>query len=76
MQFWDGLSSQAPPLKELQESSAEEEIAGKYRGSYGGHLLFRPVGLLMVTRVAMDLRSSMDLNDNSNGFGTDLSHSH
>ncbi len=65
VQFWDGLSSQAPPLKELQESSAEEEIAGKYRGSYGGHLLFRPVGLLMVTRVAMDLRSSMDLNDNS-----------
>ena len=65
VEFWNSLSSQFPPLKELQESSAEEKIAGKYRGSYGGHLLFRPVGLLLVTRVAMDFRVIMNLNDNS-----------
>lgn len=65
VQYWDGLSGQFPPLTELRESSAEEKVAGKYRGSHGGHLLFRPVGLLLITRVAVDLRSSMGLSDNS-----------
>ena len=65
LQFWDGLSGQFPPLAELRESSAEAKVAGKYRGSHGGHLLFRPVGLLLVTRVAVDLRSSMGLSDES-----------
>ena len=65
VQFWDGLSRPFPPLTELRESSAEEKVAGKYRGSHGGHLLFRPVGLLLVARVAVDLRSSMGLSDNS-----------
>ena len=62
-EFWDGLSGQFPPLTELRESSAEAKVAGKYRGSHGGHLLFRPVGLLLVTRVAVDLRSSIGLSD-------------
>ncbi len=65
VQFWDGLSRQFPPLTELRESSAEEKVAGKYRGSHGGQLLFRPVGLFLVTRVAVDLRSSMSLSDNA-----------
>ena len=65
MQFWDGLSGQFPPLTELRESSAEAKVAGKYRGCHGGHLLFRPVGLLLVTRVAVDLRSSKGLSDNA-----------
>ena len=64
-QFWNDLSCQFLPLKELRESSAEEKVAGKYRGSHGGHLLFRPVGLLLVIRVAVDLRSSMGLGDNA-----------
>ncbi len=64
VKFWDGLSDQFPPLTELRESSAEAEIAGKYRSTHGGHLLFRPVGLLLVTRVAVDLRSSMGLSEN------------
>ena len=65
VQFWDDLSRQFPPLTELRESSAEEKVAGKYRGSRGGHLLFRPVGLLLVTRVAVDLRSIMGLSDSA-----------
>ena len=64
VKFWDGLSDQFPPLTELRESSAEAETAGKYRSTHGGHLLFRPVGLLLVTRVAVDLRSSMGLSEN------------
>ena len=64
-QFWDGLSCQFPPLTELRESSAEEKVAGKYRGPHGGHLLFRPVGLLLITRVAVDLRSNMALSDSA-----------
>ena len=65
MQYWDGLSGQFPPLTELRESSAEEKVTGKYRGSHGGHLLFRPVGLLLVTRVIVDFRSSIGLNDDA-----------
>lgn len=63
VQFWDDLSCQFPPLIDLRESSAEAKVAGKYRGSHGGHLLFRPIGLLLITRVAVDLRSIMGLSD-------------
>lgn len=45
VQFWEGLSRQFPPLGELRESPVEQKVAGKYRDSHGGHLLFRPVGL-------------------------------
>ena len=63
VKFWDGLCHEFPPLIELRQSSAEEKVAGNYRGSHGGHLLFRPVGLLLITRVVMDLRSIMGLSD-------------
>ena len=65
VKFWDGLSCHFPPLMELRETTTEEKVAGRYRGSHGGHLLFRPVGLLLVARVAVDLRSSMGLSDSS-----------
>ena len=63
VRFWDDLSDQFPPLTELRNSSAEEKVAGNYRNSRGGHLLFRPVGLLLAARVVMDLRSIMGMSD-------------
>lgn len=42
--FWDQLVKAFPPLREVQDQPPG--AAGKYRNRDGGHLLFRPVGLL------------------------------
>ena len=60
-QFWDRLCRHFDPLKELRDSSPEDKVAGKYRSPHGGHLLFRPVGLLLIARVAADLHSVMGM---------------
>lgn len=50
--LFDGLKKTFPPLSELADSRPDEEVSFKYRNrSEGGHLLFRPVGLLMVISV-------------------------
>jgi len=51
-ELWDGLVSAFPPLKELSASEPEDEVSFKYRNrNTGGHLIFRPVGLLMIISV-------------------------
>ena len=60
-EFWDALCFNFACLKELRDSSPEENVAGKYRSSGGGDLLFRPVGLMLIGRVFSDLRSSADI---------------
>ncbi len=51
-ELWDGIVSKFEPLKELLASTPEEEISFRYRNrNVGGHLIFRPVGLLMVVSV-------------------------
>ena len=59
--FWDALCGKFASLEELRDSSPNDDIAGKYRSSDGGDLLFRPVGLMLIGRVFADLRSSMDM---------------
>ena len=52
VELWDSTVSAFPPLKELLASPPEEEVSFKYRNrSTGGHLMFRPVGLLMIISV-------------------------
>lgn len=51
IEFWLLLIESFPPLQELRDSEPADEVAGRYRHSQGGHLLFRPVGLLIVARV-------------------------
>ena len=61
VELWDVLISVFPPLRELADSSPEEEVSFTYRNrSTGGHLLFRPVGLNMVVTA---IRHLMDLGD-------------
>jgi DNA sulfur modification protein DndB len=57
VEFFEILAQHFKPLRELAESEPGDKVAGKYRHSEGGHLLFRPIGLLMVVRV---LRRLMD----------------
>lgn len=51
-QLWDGLVAHFPVLDQLLASDPADEVAFEYRNrSSGGHLMFRPVGLLMVISV-------------------------
>jgi len=49
--LWDTLIEHNPPLGEMSDSSPAQQVAATYRGEHGGHLLFRPVGLLLAIRV-------------------------
>ena len=49
--FWDTLVKYFPPLSETLTSKPENNIAGHFRNRNGGHLLFRPVGLLIIAQV-------------------------
>ena len=56
--FWDTMIEYFPSLGEVQESQPEENIAGRYRHREGGHLLFRPVGLLIIAHVVRQAKDS------------------
>ena len=60
--LWDILAKNIAPLKELLDSDPGEEIAGKYRNNQGGHLFFRPVGLLLcIKTIKLLIDSKMNL---------------
>ena len=45
--LWNTYAKYFQPIREIAESDAKSRVAGKYRTSNGGHLLFRPIGLLI-----------------------------
>jgi len=51
VELWDLIQAYFPEVKRLAESEKNQEVAAEYRGSHGGHLLFRPIGLVLVIRV-------------------------
>lgn len=55
--FWDIYCRNFPELMELANSLPSENIASRFRQG-GGHLLFRPLGLLVSVRVVRDLMDS------------------
>lgn len=57
-EFWQLLTEYFPSLQDIGNNKSSEEVAGRYRHDQGGHLLFRPVGLLMVVRVLRRLVDS------------------
>src|SRR3712207_7582861 len=51
------------PLQEVSVSDPSDNIAAKYRHRDGGHLLFRPIGLMIVIQVVrwlINLEISLD----------------
>ena len=56
--FWNTMIEYFPPLGEVQVSQPGEDIAGRYRHRKGGHLLFRPVGLLIIAHVVRQAKDS------------------
>jgi DNA sulfur modification protein DndB len=61
--YWSEMLDAFPELRELRDSHPNDRVAAKYRNENGGHLLFRPVGLVMVARVVRHLmnKESLDL---------------
>ncbi|HZH31870.1 MAG TPA: DNA sulfur modification protein DndB [Pyrinomonadaceae bacterium] len=60
--YWNLLKANIPEYKELFASKPEEQVAGKYRGTKGGHLMFRPIGqkaFASAVRIMMDRGLSM-----------------
>jgi DNA sulfur modification protein DndB len=49
--FWDLMIENFAPLSELSKSKPAEMVTAKYRSHEGGHLLFRPIGLIMTITV-------------------------
>ena len=48
-------------LNEFFTAGNTESVVKKYRGNHGGHVLFRPIGLEIVTRVVARLTKDMEL---------------
>jgi DNA sulfur modification protein DndB len=48
--LWDALRRRIPPLDELARAPDSAGVPGRYRSSRGGHLIFRPVGVLLLVR--------------------------
>jgi len=53
--FWDALIEAIPALSDLRDSTREDQKAASYRSKSGGHLLYRPVGLMLVVEVMKEL---------------------
>lgn len=56
--FWDTMTKHFPPLAEIMMNLPGENVAGRYRHRGGGHLLFRPVGLLIIADVVRQAKDS------------------
>lgn len=52
--YFDSLGEAFAPIGQFFSATNPAEVAGAQRGPHGGHLLFRPVGLEIFTRVAIE----------------------
>lgn len=52
--YFTALSKSFPPVGQLLRSLSPEKLTPKYRHARGGHILFRPVGLEVITRIAIE----------------------
>jgi DNA sulfur modification protein DndB len=50
-EYFEALASHFTPLNEYFESTQHAKTIAKYRGSFGGDMLFRPIGLSIMTDV-------------------------
>lgn len=53
--LWNTLLRHWQPLRLVGESEPDDQVAAQFRTAAGGHLLFRPIGLLLVIRATKRL---------------------
>lgn len=51
--YFDAVAKAFPPVRRLFSASNPGKVTTRYRGPRGGHLLFRPIGLEVLTRTAI-----------------------
>ena len=56
-EYWNALMGENAVLRNYVEAAKDANAARTYRGRHGGHLLFRPIGLLAHTWAATSLCS-------------------
>lgn len=56
--YFDALADAFEPVGEILTSKDPGTITERHRGPHGGHLLFRPIGLEIVTRVVIEVARS------------------
>ncbi len=56
VELWNTVQQYFPAVKTVAESEKGTDAAAEYRGTHGGHLLFRPVGLLLAIDVLRQLQ--------------------
>lgn len=49
--FWELMSAHLPAVREMQENAPANDLAAEYRHKDGGHVVFRPVGLILYAKV-------------------------
>lgn len=62
--YFESISNVFPEVKELFHSTEPALVTQKYRGEHGGHLLYRPVGLLIFTNVVISYSRYHDISLN------------
>lgn len=61
--WWNNLKDFVPAVAEVLTQPSNKDVAGKYRTATGGHILFRPVGLISFAKAArtlMDRRKPLE----------------
>ena len=61
--FFKLLRNEFLPLKEFFEANDTSRVVRKYRGQFGGNIMFRPIGLTMMTEVIIKLAGSHKLKE-------------
>ncbi len=59
--FFTALSKAFAPVRGVMNDADPEAVTSKQRGAHGGHLLFRPIGLELFTRLATALAKSRSI---------------
>jgi DNA sulfur modification protein DndB len=59
--FFESLASKFPSLKDYMRAKAFNRLVAKLRGPFGGHILFRPIGILLFARLASRLLHHTDM---------------
>jgi len=61
VELWDYFCEFFSPLSEIANSDSGESITPQYRNRMGGHLLFRPIGLLMSLKAVRNLMDKVQI---------------
>lgn len=56
--YFSAVAETFPAVKQLFDAASPAEVTSQHRTASGGHLLFRPIGLEIVTRVSIEIARS------------------